>query len=80
MRNTKRNLYYITDKECERFVVGNHKYDYDKSFTGDIDYAFNTYNKEKAFEICDECNAIGMDTKVVLISVEYSLWNGRVVR
>ena len=80
MLNTRRNLYYIMDKEEERFVQGTHKYEWDSSFTGDIDYAFNTYNKEHAFEICQECISVGMDVKVVIISVEYSMWNNNITK
>lgn len=74
MHTVRRNLYFVMDKEEEHFVEGTHKGKRNFSFTSDIDYAFNTYNKERAFEVCHECNNNGMDVKVVIISAEYTMW------
>ena len=73
------NLYYVVDKNEDWLVKGSLN-EYEDSFTGEIDWAFRTYSKEKAFHVSDECNDKGMDTKVVIISWEATIWNANVTR
>lgn len=75
----RRNLYYVVDKNEDWFVKGSIN-EYQKTFTGEIDNAFRTYSKEKAFDVSDECNEDGMDTKVIVISWEATIWNRNVPR
>ncbi len=80
MLNKKsRQLYYVMDQD-EDWMVKGHFNDYELSFTGELDAAFYTYSKDKAFNVSGECNNIGMNTKVVCILVEYSMWNCNVRR
>ena len=62
-----RNLYYVMDEKEEMFVKGNLN-NYENSYTGEIDRAFRTYSKEEAIHISNECNDIGMNTKVVMFT------------
>lgn len=62
-----RNLYYVMDEKEEMFVKGNLN-NHENSYTGEIDRAFRTYSKEEAIHISNECNDIGMNTKVVMFT------------
>lgn len=73
----RRNLYYIVDKDEDWFIKGSLN-EYEESFIGEIDDAFRTYSKDKAFHVSDECNDKGMNTKVVIISWEATMWNNNV--
>lgn len=75
----RKNLYYIVDKDEDWFIKGSLN-EYEKSFTGEIDAAFRTYSKDKAFHVSDECNNIGMNTKIIIISWEATIWNDNVTR
>ena len=74
-----RNLYYVVDINEDWFIKGMMN-DYEESFTGEIDAAFKTYSKEKAFHVSDKCNDKGMNTKVVIISWKATLWNAKVTK
>lgn len=75
----RRNLYYVVDKDEDWFVKGSLN-EHEESFTGEIDAAFRTYSKDKAFHVSDECNDKGMNTKVIIISWEVTMWNNNVTR
>lgn len=75
----RRNLYYVTDKNGDWFIKGSLNA-YERSFTGEIDAAYRTYNKAAAFHILDDCNDKGMNTKVVCISWQATIWNENVTR
>ena len=62
-----RNLYYVMDEKEEMFVKGNLN-NHENSYTGEIDRAFRTYSKEEAIHVSNECNDIGMNTKVVMFT------------
>lgn len=62
-----RYLYYVMDEKEEMFVKGNLN-NHENSYTGEIDRAFRTYSKEEAIHISNECNDIGMNTKVVMFT------------
>lgn len=67
-----RNLYYVMDDNEEMFVEGDlneHEY----SYTENIDYAFRTYSKDEAIRVSNECNDIGMNTKIVRFTWKCSL-------
>lgn len=55
------------DEKEEMFVKGNLN-NHENSYTGEIDRAFRTYSKEEAIHISNECNDIGMNTKVVMFT------------
>lgn len=74
-----RQLYYVMDKN-EDWMVKGHFNDHELSFTCELDAAYHTYSKDRAFNVSDECNNMGMNTKVVCILVEYSMWNSNVDR
>lgn len=75
----RRNLYYVVDKEEDWFIKGSLN-EYERLFTGEIDAAFRSYSKNEAFYVSDECNNKGMDTKVIIISWEATMWNNNVTR
>ena len=62
-----RNLYYVMDEKEEMFVKGSLN-NHENSYTGEIDRAFRTYSKEKAVHVSNDCNDIGMNTKVVMFT------------
>ena len=75
----RRNLYYVVDTDEDWFIKGSLN-ESEESFTGEIDVAFRTYSKEMAFHVSDECNDKGMNTKVIIISWEATMWNNDVTR
>lgn len=75
----RRNLYYVVDKHEDWFVKGSLN-EYEESFTGEIDVAFRSYNKNKAFDVSDKCNYKGMNTKVIIISWNATMWNNNVAK
>lgn len=73
-----RHPYYVMTTDMDWFVQI--RTDGECLLTGDIDAAFHTYNKDKAFRIFDKCNVNGMNVKVVILRNEITLWNGDVTR
>ena len=41
------------------------------SYTGDLDTAFRTQNKDTAFQVSDKCNENGMETKVIIVDDKF---------
>lgn len=73
-----RHKYYIMTNDMDWFVQA--RTDEECVLIGDIDGAFHTYSEENAFRICDKCNELGMDVKVVILREEITLWNENVCR
>lgn len=67
-----RRKYYLISEDMDWFIQEDEN---DYSFTGEIEVAFNTFNKDKAFTVCDLCNEKGMKVKIVKIEIKYSVWN-----
>ena len=67
-----RNLYYVMNVNEAIFVEGDLN-EHENFYTDDIDYAFRTYSKDEALRVSNECNDIGMNTKIVRFTWRCSL-------
>ena len=67
-----RNLYYVMDEKEEMFVKGSLN-NHENSYTGEIDRAFRTYSKDQAVHVSNDCNDIGMNTKVGMFTWKCAL-------
>ncbi len=59
-------MYYVVDIEEDWYINGSDDH-YEMSYTGDLDTAFRTQNKDTAFQVSDKCNENGMETKVIIV-------------
>ena len=57
-------MYYVVDIEEDWYIKGS-KDHYEMSYTGDLDTAFRTQNKDTAFQVSDKCNENGIELRVV---------------
>lgn len=77
---TSRLRYYITDQDEDWFLKGSYNEQNGFSFTGEIESAYYTYNKKSALDLSEKANALNMNTKVVIIKVDYIMWNANVTK
>lgn len=63
-------MYYVVDIEEDWYIKGSDDH-YEMLYTGDLDTAFRTQNKDTAFQVSDKCNKNGMETKVIIVNDKF---------
>ena len=63
-------MYYVADIAEDWYIKGSYDH-YEMSYTGDLDTAFRTQNKDTAFHVADKCNENGMETKVIIVDDKF---------
>ena len=68
------------DQDEDWFLKGSYNEQNGFAFTGEIESAYYTYSKKSALALSERANDLNMNTKVVIIKVDYIMWNANVTK